>query len=69
MGNWQHSNWSIGRLAHFFMTMLFNRFGFLLIELGQFRSGVAIHTQELVQLGMKREVIASIGTLDEQGSS
>lgn len=61
-----HSNWSIG-LAHLFVTMPFNRFGLLLIELGQLRSGVAIHTQDLIQLGMKREAIAPIGALDEEG--
>ena len=40
-----HSIWSGAGLAHFFITMTLDRFGFLLIELGKFGAGFAVDPQ------------------------
>ena len=46
--------------------MALDHFGFLIIELRELRARVVVDTQELVQLGMQRQIIAAIGALDEQ---
>jgi len=47
-------------------AVMHDRFGLLLIELGQFRPRRVIDAQQLIQLGMQRQIIAPVGALDEQ---
>jgi hypothetical protein len=53
-------------LAHFLVAVAHDRLGFLLIELGEFRTGVAIDTQQLVELGVQGQIVAPVSSLDKQ---
>jgi hypothetical protein len=41
-----------------------NGFGFLLIELGEFRPRGIVDAQEFIELGMQREIVATVGSFE-----
>ncbi len=48
-------------------SMALDSFRFQLVETHQFRSGLLVDTQQLVQLGVQRQGIPPVGSLDKQG--
>jgi hypothetical protein len=53
-------------LAHFLVAMAHDDLGFLLIELGEFRTRRMVDPQQFVELGVQRQIVAPVGPLDEQ---
>ena len=54
------------RPTHFVLAVARDDLGFLLIELGEFRTRGMIDPRQFVELGMQRQIVAPVGALDEQ---
>ena len=52
--------------ARFFVAMAYDDLRFLLIELGEFRPRSMVDPQELIELGMQRQIVAPVGSLDKK---
>ena len=46
--------------------MPLDHFGFLLIELGEFGACGVVDAQQFIEFGMQRQIIAAVGSLNEQ---
>jgi hypothetical protein len=45
--------------------MPLDRFGFLLIELGEFGACGVVDAQQFIEFGMQRQIVAAVGSLNE----
>jgi hypothetical protein len=41
--------------------MALDKFGFLLIQLGEFRPGVIVDAQKFIEFGAQRQIVAPVG--------